>query len=108
MTQQCNKKKEKGFMHSDTLIFSVLMEGDRILMVVLLSPSHKHPFSSFLFLVGSLSQYTPSPTRGQAAHQFLFLSSVSFTGQRFSPGQSRGSEKAGLRGLEGAGHQGWL
>lgn len=57
----------------------------------------------FYFFSESLSQCTPSPTRGQATHQFLFLSSVcSYSAEIFTtsmPGFGRG----GASGLGGGG-----
>jgi len=59
---------------SDTLIF-ISLDGECL-------NTHGRPFSlnytdaSLLFYFLSLIQCTPSPTRGQATHQFLFLSSV--------------------------------
>ncbi len=99
-------------MHSDTAVtpssISVLMESDRILMVILLcfrrlSHLHRHIVVDLLFLSESLSQCTSSPTRGQATHQFLFLSSVcSYSAEIFTtsmPGFGRG----GASGLGGGG-----
>ncbi len=83
MTQEKTKrKKKKCFMHSDTAVtpssISVLMESDRILMVVLLcflSFTQTHAsLLIFYYLSESLSQCTPSPTRGQASlPEFCFL-----------------------------------
>lgn len=69
--------------------------------------SHLHRrINVVLFLLESLSQCTPSPTRGQATHQFLFLSSVfSYRAEIFTtsePGFGRG----GASGFGGGGASG--
>lgn len=58
------------------------------------------------FLSESLSQCTPSPTRGQATHQFLFLSSVfSYSAEIFTT-SVQGFGRGGASGLGGGGASG--
>lgn len=71
-----------------------------------LSHLHRRINVVLLFLLESLSQCTSSPTRGQATHQFLFLSSVfSYSAEIFTTSEP-GFRRGGASGFGGGGASG--